>query len=307
MEPLRPARLATLAGQLTNWPLETLPAVGLYRHVYATRREQLDWDCGRKDESYIRFRRSSASMGHGQSGGWSIHLPNRFDDERRILDELDTGWGSPEPLKCPLLLPPQVKQTNVANPRHRVARDWATEGLEQVRLELDRLPLAHRRLWTFGWATALGLTCEQALACAAFIQLVGFSEALAPLESVLQLGWQDVAEAGDGSQLSFVIPHVIGRLYVWVGPTERLLFQRLSASSVASPFADLDLQLVDRVVRWMFGINVSISELAWANQVVHLMTHDFQQIGYLQGRIGAKVNGCGSFRGTCERRLFSSK
>lgn len=125
MQPLRPTTLLSLAARLIGRPAESIPELGIYRRVYATRREQLDSENGRGNgQSYIRFRRSSASMGHGQSGGWTIHLPNRFDDERRLLAELDRAWAAPETLTYPLVLPPAAKHPGTVSRGSPVAPDW---------------------------------------------------------------------------------------------------------------------------------------------------------------------------------------
>jgi len=40
--PLSPSGLRTLAARVCSWPVEDVPAAGLYRHWYHTQREAID-------------------------------------------------------------------------------------------------------------------------------------------------------------------------------------------------------------------------------------------------------------------------
>ena len=172
LTPLSPERLRRLGAAVTGWQPDAVPEIGSYRHLYASRRKALEqWAKHRAPEAFVRHRRWSASLGHGQSGGWSIYLPNRLDAEIEALGAVDARWPLPRIASIPLR-PPQLAQPGRRKPhtarrerrsqasRSRTAgrgSDWATTGLELRAAELDCLPAVHEHLWRFEWASGSAL------------------------------------------------------------------------------------------------------------------------------------------------------
>jgi hypothetical protein len=197
-------------------------------------------------------------MGHAQSGGWSIFLPNDVAAESRALTLLDARFPVLLDVGSSVFLPPQasdssgsLQQAGDGNIRAR-GSDWATANLEHAGVELDALPEADRRLWSFQWSRQPGLLRELALTTALFIQLIGFGEGLVNRDDLCGLEWRDVLLAEDGLLLSLRLRGAVGRLQVWAGAAERLLLDQLRACSLPRPFTLLDLQVVDQVAAWLF-------------------------------------------------------
>jgi len=275
-----------------------VPDVGDYRHLYATRRKALEQRAREPGPtSYIRHRRWSASLGHGQSGGWSIYLPNRFEDEVKALQALDARWPPLSPGRSLLLQPPSVgtRPRRISQPARRrrdalgAESDWASQGLDLPSIEVDRMPAAHARLWRFEWADRLQLDRKAALTIALLIQLAGFSELLVPIAILRDLEWSDLELTGDGRTMSLQLPNTLGKLRVCLGAAEALLFQQLHHMRPPRPFAEVDQDRVSAVLQDIFGVPVSVDELQRGNQLLHLLSHDTEQIGYLLGRAGHKV------------------
>ena len=302
LQPLRPGSLRRLAAEVTGWPWEEIPDVGNYRHLYATRRKALARQAKESaPEAYVSHRRWSASLGHGQSGGWSIYLPNRLDDEIKALKALDARWPLPS-LARTLLFHPARVAPGTDLPPHRArgqpkrrpqsdaaGSDWASKGLELPAVELDRMIAAHERLWRFDWAGRVGLNREHAIAVALLIQLAGFSDFLVAVDTLSNLDWSDLELTGDGPMMSVQLAGALGKLRFCLGATETLLFQQLYQMRVERPFAEIDSHMVHQVLLDIFGLPVKLEELQRANHLLHLLTHDTEQVGYLLGRAAHKI------------------
>ncbi|MHB8324465.1 MAG: tyrosine-type recombinase/integrase [Candidatus Dormibacteria bacterium] len=289
-----PVGLQALARRILG-PRATVPALGQLRHGHLTRREDAAHEAEGSVSDPEADRWRSALCGHGQTGGWSIYLPQRFARAHRQLCAEQQRWlQHPPPLGAGPFLPPPLKVPIKSDqdrpiPQARSARDWVLAGVQADSFPLDHLGPARKGIWGVASQLCEGSDRAAILAGLAAVELVGFGDLLCSdwLPRLQRLQWQDWQPNGEGVWLRFSEHDGPPPLRVWGGPTVSMIGDALRQLGEPSPLGSLDQAHVRRLLQMGAGLRGSnpMQSLQQANLVLHLFTHANDEIGYLAGRV----------------------
>ena len=294
-----PRALNSLARALVGPSVPPL-ALGQLRHWYISRMEAEAWEREGEPGDFEMDRWRPALVGHGQSGGWSIHLPQRFARAHHELVARQDHWfGQAPQLRSLPLVPPQfasdTSQAPAGEPAQaRGARDWVLSGLDRDSPSLDRMPEIRRWLWEQATGLGVGAARLRIMAALAAIELVAFGDVLFPdwCERLRALEWSQWRPGQQGVGLRFGAGDGPPPLLVWGGPTVRMLGESLRRQGEHRPFASLDPAVVRDLLRRAADLPRpdAMGQLQRANTILHLFTHANDDIGYLMGRLPRTVS-----------------
>lgn len=299
LTPPTPRALNSLARGLVGPSLPPL-ALGQLRHWYISRVETEAWEREGEPGDFEMDRWRSALVGHGQSGGWSIHLPQRFARAHKDLVARQDNWFGPAPQLGSLpLVPPQSTSDSSQAPageaaQSRSARDWVLSGLDRNSPSLDRMSQIRSRLWETASDLGVGTARLRTMAALAAIELVAFGDILFPdwYDRLRALEWSQWLPGQQGVGLRFGSGDGPPPLLVWGGPTVLMLGESLRRQGEPRPFASLDPAVVRDLLRRSADLPGPdpMGQLQRANTVLHLFTHATDEIGYQMGRLCRPVS-----------------
>lgn len=294
-----PRALNSLARALVGPSLPPL-AIGQLRHWYISRMEAEAWEREGGPGDFEMDRWRSALVGHGQSGGWSIHLPQRFARAHRDLVTRQDHWFGQAPhLGSRPLVPPRFASAPSLAPageaaQARSARDWVLSGLDRNSPSLDRMSQIRRGLWETAADLGVGTERLRTMAALAAIELVAFGDILFPdwYDRLRALEWSQWLPGQHEVGLRFGSGDGPPPLLVWGGLTVQMLGESLRRQGEPRPFASLDLAVVRDLLRRSADLSGPdpMGQLQRANTVLHLFTHATDEIGYLMGRLPRTVS-----------------
>jgi len=310
LTPPTPRALNSLARALVGPNLPPL-ALGQLRHWYISRVEAEAWEREGEPGDFEMDRWRSALVGHGQSGGWSIHLPQRFARAHKDLVARQDNWFEPAPQLGSLpFVPPQFAsdplQPRAGEPAQaRSARDWVLSGLNRNSPSLDLMSEIRPCLWKKASDLGVGTARLRTMAALAAIELVAFGDILFPdwYDRLRALEWSQWRPGQEGVGLRFGAGDGPPPLLVWGGPTVQMLGESLRRQGEPRPFASLDPAVVRDLLRRStdFPGPDPMGQLQRANTLLHLFTHATDEIGYLEGRLPRTVS-LGELRSPTSRR-----
>lgn len=289
-----PVGLQALARRILG-PGATVPALGQLRHEHLTWREHTAHDAEGTvgDPEADRWR--SALCGHGQTGGWSVYLPQRFARAHRQLCAEQQQWLQPPPplltgpFEPPRLTIPIDDAGDRPIPQARSAKDWVLAGVRSDSFPLDYMGPARTAIWDAASQLCEGSDRAAVLAGLAAVEMVGFGDLLCSdwLPRLQRLQWPDWQPNAKGVWLRFGEHSGPPPLRVWGTSTVRMIGEALHQLGEPSPFGSLDQAHVRQLLQIGAGLRGSnpMQSLQQANVVLHLVSHANDEIGYLAGRV----------------------